>query len=130
MLQKLYICIVVTIFNLKKKNIIHSISVLALLLLFILSNTPKQWLHDIFANHKDCTIALSVSDKSHPQISQQGFNCDCNSLVVEIPFTTSHEIFIGLPPLKISSVFTSLPGKDFPSVYHFFFELRGPPVVA
>jgi hypothetical protein len=112
---------------LNKNNIIRSIATLALLLLFSLSNTPKQWLHDIFANHKDCTTTIS---KNNLLISQQGFNCDCDSLVVEVPFTSADKIFIGLPVLAIHSAFASLMDDNFSSVYHFYFELRGPPSVA
>jgi hypothetical protein len=113
---------------LKKNRIIQNITALALLLLFVLSNTPKQWLHDAFASHKDCVTTPSA--ENNLKISQQGFYCDCDSLVVEKPFFAADKIFVGLPALAIYSELTLTPDKILASADHFFFQLRGPPSLA
>lgn len=89
---------------------------------------PKQWLHDVFASHNDCK--KSHSFEKSLQISKQGFNCDCDNLVVEVPFAAAKEFFIDLPVLNVQPVFTLIEDKNFPTVCHFFFQLRGPPAIA
>jgi hypothetical protein len=53
------------------------------LLLFSFCVTPKRFLHDILANHKDAQISAR-----HPfeQIAASGFHCNLDELVVVAPF--------------------------------------------
>jgi hypothetical protein len=53
------------------------------LLLFSFCVTPKRFLHDVLANHKD---AKPFSSDPIQQISQSGFRCQTDDLVVEAPF--------------------------------------------
>jgi hypothetical protein len=53
------------------------------LLLFSFCVTPKRFLHDILANHKDAQPFASIPV---PQISQSGFRCQTDDLVVVAPF--------------------------------------------
>jgi hypothetical protein len=107
-----------------KKNIIHKCSALMLLLLFIVSNTPKQLLHDFFANHVDYKNVLVNQDTPH--LNQLSFHCQVNHLVVETPFTNEQQSIVFYQPLNYR-IFT-------PSLYHFIvlgfpsqLDLRGPP---
>ncbi|MEO6734170.1 MAG: hypothetical protein ABIN01_23315 [Ferruginibacter sp.] len=107
-----------------KIKIIRPIIASALLLLFIVSNTPKQILHDIFANHPDCI--KKIPDGIGNNVSELKFHCQCDHLVVESPFTN------GLSVITISQRFTHL--EIIPSYYTFIVTdhhvkstLRGPP---
>ena len=53
------------------------------LLLFSFCVTPKRFLHDMLANHKDAQPFASIPAQ---QISQSGFRCQTDDLVVEVPF--------------------------------------------
>jgi|SRR5579862_6979296 len=68
---------------LEQSNTIRKISAAFFLLLFSLCITPKRFLHDILANHKDAQPFASVPAQ---QISQSGFRCQTDDLVVEAPF--------------------------------------------
>jgi hypothetical protein len=68
---------------LKQSNTIRKISAAFFLLLFSFCITPKRFLHDILANHKDAQPFASVPLQ---QISQSGFRCQTDDLVVEAPF--------------------------------------------
>lgn len=98
-----------------------------LLVLFALSITPKKTLHDWIVNHKDGVTHTVASDIA--QLSKDGFNCDCQSLVTESPFTADYQSvdiiasqsFIEHPAIQLHQVYTST---------CFFFEHRGPPALA
>jgi hypothetical protein len=98
-----------------------------LLLLFAFSITPKKPLHDFFAHHKD-TPVKSSGDKTE-QFSQAGFNCNCENLVVEFPFTASSfpealirpVVYRSAPYSRIIDVFQQEPPR--------YFALRGPPTL-
>ena len=53
------------------------------LLLFSFCVTPKRFLHDMLANHKDAQPFASFPAQ---QVSQSGFRCQIDDLVVEAPF--------------------------------------------
>jgi hypothetical protein len=99
-----------------------------MLVLFAFSITPKKWLHDWVANHKD-TAGKFFVHHSNTQVGKAGYNCHADDLVVESPF-----IETDLPAqLSVSPVFifrfVEDPG-DFHSANLFFFSLRGPPAIA
>jgi len=58
-----------------------------LLIIFAFSITPKKALHDWLANHTDKTSTPLLGHGA--VISTAGFNCDCDNLVAESPFTGS-----------------------------------------
>ena len=107
-----------------KKLIIQRILASFLLGIFAFSITPKIILHNVVANHKDTPFASNSEKKA--QINKAGFNCNCDNLVVESPFTDQHEPFeiiinhFFLPPIikNINSVKT---------VVQYYPALRGPP---
>jgi hypothetical protein len=95
-----------------------------LLTVFAFSITPKQALHDWLANHTDKTSSKLAGDKA--LVSTAGFNCDCDNLVAESPFTATVSQFEFTPP----QVFTprqAFHPHTFYAVTQFFFSLRGPP---
>jgi hypothetical protein len=97
-----------------------------LLLLFAFSIMPKRILHDWLVSHTDGITV--VTGKGHAvQLSKAGFNCNCQNLVAESPFTANSQSF-DIPPLFI---YVSEPGAFPCQVYKatlFFSHLRGPPV--
>ena len=109
---------------LNKHPIIRSISAVFILLVMALSITPKIVLHDWFADHQDVPVKKAHNEQA--QVSKQLFNCNCDNIVAESPFTDSDidftiELF---SPLTIQqelipvSIYSSAPS---------FFSLRGPP---
>jgi hypothetical protein len=94
-----------------------------LLCLFTFSVTPKQWLHNIFADHKDF---YSNATGDHLQFTKSGFRCDCDNLVVNTPFIQVD----GPGELTIGQFFQNYQGTTICNCntgHHFLFHLRGPP---
>jgi hypothetical protein len=97
-----------------------------MLCIFAFSVTPKIVLHDMVAHHKDTPFKSNFGVNS--QFDKAGFNCNCDNLVVESPFTNDfnpvqisiHRFF----PSHVNEYRTS-----FHSIHHFFSSLRGPPVL-
>ena len=110
----------------KKDTIIRSLLAAFLLLIFAFSITPKITLHDFIANHKDTPFKSNFEKDA--QLHKAGFNCSCDNLVVESPFTDD------LSPVQIviTSAFPlrlTAHTNNFNTGHHFYFELRGPPAV-
>jgi hypothetical protein len=63
------------------------------LLLFSFCVTPKRFLHDLLANHKD---ALSCSTQPVQQIASSGFHCHADDLVVEAPFLPEIQFYTSI----------------------------------
>jgi hypothetical protein len=110
--------------KLAPKSIIRPLSAALLLLVFSFSITPRKYLHDAIANHKDATSQLSHTYGL--QYSNTGFICKCDDLVAESPFTSNFQYF-QCTPLPVFSVRLSVALYHFQSTPVFFFELRGPP---
>jgi hypothetical protein len=69
-----------------------------LLVLFTFSVTPRKFLHDLVANHKDTPWKFSHDPQARLQKST--FNCHTEDLVVETPFMEgSSPLVIQTPPL-------------------------------
>jgi hypothetical protein len=95
-----------------------------MLIIFGFSITPKIILHNIVANHKD--TPFQSGDNASAQLYAAGFNCNCDNLVVESPFTSDFN------PLEIKAIIFFKPHfaeiiTSFYSQHHFYSELRGPP---
>jgi hypothetical protein len=108
-----------------KNQTIRSLVSGLLLLLFTFSITPKKWLHDLIADHKDF---YSNASGDHLQFIKSGFRCDCENLVVNTPFIHVD----GPKELVITKFFpvylhTTINNCD--AGHLFFFYLRGPPLV-
>ena len=95
-----------------------------LLILFAFSITPKIYLHDVIATHKDSSF--NISEKA-TQVSKKGIHCDCNSLVVISPFL-SESNSVQLTPLSFFVDNNCKVNKCFYSVDVYVSSLRGPPL--
>jgi len=110
---------------LAQKPILRQLLAGVLLLVFTFSVTPKKFLHDAIANHKDKVTV--VSPGGNPQVSHTGFICKCDNLVAESPFTND-VLYFDFAPVPVFSVQQTSALYHFYSSAVFFFKLRGPPV--
>lgn len=109
-----------------QKHTIHQLLAALLLLVFIFSITPKKFLHDAIANHKDKTIVVAAGDS--PQYSHAAFVCKCDNQVAESPFTdaaggfsfTALRFFASYQPIETCRSYTN---------FFLFFQRRGPPAL-
>jgi len=97
-----------------------------MLVIFTISITPKRYLHDIFAAHKDSIS--NVSSEAKVNISQDGYHCDCDNLVATSPFV-EHDEFNNASLNFQYNLFLSYYSSNIPPATMPFFELRGPPVL-
>lgn len=97
-----------------------------MLLIFSLSITPKLFLHNIFANHKDTLYYLTGNDPKNFQLNKVGINCQCINLVAEAPFINYDDPIQIIAPDFFSE---KKPGfcLSFYDARHFFSAFRGPP---
>ena len=106
----------------QNKNNIRRISAGFFLLLFSFCITPKRFLHDLLANHKDAQIVSQTT----AQIASSGFHCHADDLVVVAPFIP--EIQTCPIPILSSGVFEfKTPLTSFKFVYRAHSDSRGPP---
>jgi hypothetical protein len=93
------------------------------LLLFSFCITPKRFLHDTLAHHRD---AQSASRFPFEQITASGFHCHVDDLVVVAPFLPelpqAEPVLISYTSLNFSE-----PLHHFAYPYRAHFEGRGPP---
>ena len=108
------------------KNNIKQIVAAVLLLVFMLGATPKIFLHDAVITHTHQQKNVYKCSHHHINISAQGFNCQVDSMVVEMPFIIALEpsfLFIAKPH---NSHYERL-CNSFISIKSVFAFLRGPP---
>jgi hypothetical protein len=118
-LQAYYICI------LKHSSTIRRFFAAIFLLLFSFCVTPKRFLHDLLANHKDAQTSASLP---YEQVAASGFHCHIEDLVVVAPFLPGFQTSI--PPVLTSSPLSfSEPLSYFVFSYLSHHDGRGPPVV-
>jgi hypothetical protein len=98
-----------------------------MLVLFAFSVTPRNVLHDLFANHTDETVLSKRSNST--SVKTFDYLCKTDNLVVESPFIESitHFNFSAFAAYPKHRILTSY---FFSSSKYFFFEHRGPPAVA
>jgi hypothetical protein len=85
--------------------------------------TPKRFLHDLLANHKD---AQSMADVPDQQIAASTYHCHIDDLVVMAPFLP--EIQKGEPIVLFSSaIIFSETAAHFIFSYQSKADSRGPP---
>jgi hypothetical protein len=79
------------------------------LMLFSFCVTPKRFLHDLLANHKD---AQSSATLPFQQIAASGFHCHVDDLVVVAPFLpgiqTIEPVILSSTPLNFSEPLLSV----------------------
>jgi hypothetical protein len=73
------------------KETIGGILAFVMLLLFSFSITPKKYLHALLANHTDNRFQAFTDEAS---VSQKGFNCDTDDIVVKAPFVGAMKSFV------------------------------------
>ncbi len=105
---------------------IKKIVAVCMLIVFAFSITPTIALHNWLANHTD--TCKKITDKNTEQLSKKTFNCHCDNIVAESPFTET-EIFKNLSPIQIFVLATNINIVQLPSSPTIFYSLRGPPVV-
>jgi hypothetical protein len=68
------------------KSTIRQCIAAVLLLIFALGATPKKFIHDVVTNHHHQHNTKASCQHHHINIGTAGFNCQIDSLVVEMPF--------------------------------------------
>lgn len=111
---------------LQKRSSISFLLPLAMLLLFSFSMTPKRWLHDLFAKHADTYGQVSANGQD--AVSAEHFNCHCDNIVVDTPFTFSEHFTATLQPLTCPE-FSSPLQERVPCKDAVTSPLRGPPAL-
>lgn len=98
-----------------------------MMIVFAISITPSIVFHDLFAGHTD-TIRKSSTEHKGVQISKKLFNCHCDNIVAESPFTEPAKLIFN----PSESIFAEMPVEkkvQFISSSPVFYSLRGPPAV-
>lgn len=105
------------------KPTIRALGSIFLLVTFSFGITPKIVLHNLLAHHKDIH---SLNPGKTDQLTQAGFHCACESLVVALPY-------LDLPayiPQDIAGCFLTSQVRTEDQIFltgHFIFGFRGPP---
>ena len=94
-----------------------------MLLLFALSVTPKQLLHDVVTGHKH---EYAKSDTENVKSSKPGFQCNWDNELIESPFKGEAVFRLNHPNITYSPEFNDYI-LHYYSAIHFFSSLRGPP---
>ncbi|MBX3255294.1 MAG: hypothetical protein KF862_14230 [Chitinophagaceae bacterium] len=110
-----------------RRQTIRSFYAWILALVLVFSITPKKFLHDLVADHKDDITTVAAND-GQDHIDHHGFNCNCDNLVATSPFTENNDIIQFRTPatgIEYASAFSSAVKNP----AHNFFSLRGPPAL-
>jgi len=98
-----------------------------MLVLFAFSGTPKKFLHDLVAHHRDTKSKFSRD--GHTSVQRSIYSCHIEDLVVESPLIAAALPVILPAPAISNETFTQLTARS----YAFFpvaTSLRGPPSLA
>jgi len=98
-----------------------------LLVLFAISITPRQFLHQWFATHKDSAGVIPANGQE--QLSHVLTNCHCDNMVAESPFTILEEPGSPIKELPFPVYLESLQAGPVKTTL-LFTSLRGPPSVS
>ncbi|MCY7293485.1 MAG: hypothetical protein LH615_15010 [Ferruginibacter sp.] len=112
--------------KLHKNKTIRPFLALLMLVIFTVNITPKRYLHDVFADHKDSISNVSKDGKV--QISQDGYHCDCHHLVATSPFVEQDDVITSSLHFQYN-LFRTYYSCSIPPATALFFELRGPPLL-
>lgn len=113
--------------TLRQNQTIRAILGSFLLLVFLVSITPKRYWHDALAHHTD-NFSLN-KDHGTTQVNKGGFNCDWNMQVATSPFTELDEVR-PTTPLLIHERHYGFSNISFYSFTLLHRALRGPPAIA
>ena len=97
-----------------------------MVVVFAFSITPTIVFHNWLADHTD-TVKKTTETKG-VQLGKQTFNCNCDHIVAESPFTAPGKAVITQTTQSFSLVKVDLQ-IHFISSQHFLYSLRGPPTV-
>lgn len=109
-----------------KNLIIKKFVAAALLIVFAFSITPTIVFHNWLAGHTDTVKKFFTA--SGKQLGKLTFNCHCDNIVAESPFTES----VAITPAPLKAFFSIKQAADlaqFISSPAIFYSLRGPPAV-
>jgi hypothetical protein len=95
-----------------------------MLLLFAVSITPRQILHNIITGHKHSYAKFDGAENF--KASKGNFQCNWHNEVIESPFTNQPDFQIDSPVITYSS-HNNHYTLSYYSTEHFFSSLRGPP---
>ena len=109
-----------------KNQIIKKIVAAAMLIVFAFSITPTIVFHNWLVNHTD-TFKKDAHSKGG-QLGKQTFNCHCDHIVAESPFTEPGKVIINYPAQSFS-LFKAELQVQYTSSPYFLYSLRGPPAV-
>lgn len=113
-------------YSLIKNQYIRKFVAAVMLLVFAVSITPTIVFHNWFADHTD-TVKKSSATKEE-QVGKRTFNCHCDNIVAESPFTEPSRILFA-PSEKIISLSKAEKQVQFASSQNIIHSLRGPPAV-
>jgi hypothetical protein len=108
---------------LKHSNSIKRLLAAFFLLLFSFCVTPKRFLHDMLANHKDAQSSASLPIQ---QVAESGFHCQIDNLVVVAPFLPGIQTIDPVIESSISLSFSE-PLHSIVFLYPSTVDGRGPP---
>ncbi len=97
-----------------------------MLMLFAFSITPTIVFHNWLADHSD-TVKKSAETKGE-QLGKQTFNCHCDHIVAESPFTGPDNAITSFPATAFS-LFKAELQFQYTSSPYIHYSLRGPPTV-
>lgn len=97
-----------------------------MLMVFALSITPTIVFHNWLAGHTD-TVKRAAETKG-TQLGKQTFNCHCDHVVAESPFTEPDKTIISYPA-QVFSLFKTELQVQYASAPDIYYSLRGPPAV-
>ncbi|MBL7702614.1 MAG: hypothetical protein JNM14_10200 [Ferruginibacter sp.] len=109
-----------------KRLFIQKITAAIMVVVFAVSITPTIVFHNWLANHTD--TFTKATGKKGDQLGKQTFNCHCDHIVAESPFTEPGKTIITQPLQPIAAAKVQLEVR-FISSQPLHSPLRGPPTV-
>lgn len=97
-----------------------------MLIVFAFSITPTIVLHNWLADHSD--TVKKITDTKGEQIGKKTFNCHCDNIVAESPFTEPAKTIFAAAE-KIFSCPVAKRHIQFTPSQNIIHSLRGPPAV-
>ena len=95
-----------------------------MLIIFSFSISPRIFLHNWLAHHKD--VAIKIPVPGNQQLGKTLFNCNCDNIVAESPFTFQENNF-NLTPFQFVTLLQERKPARFYTTTYIFYTLRGPP---
>jgi len=97
-----------------------------MLVLFAFSGTPKKFLHDLTAGHRDSRSKFASG--GHTGVQQSIYSCHIEDLVVEAPFMAADVVAVPPAPRVYNGGFVEMTAR-LHCFFPVFYSLRGPPAL-